>query len=160
MTRIAAIEGAQDTLDDGSFLSLLARRVAMHTESQEPSQAHVLRTYLSSEIAPSFEALGFRCQLLENPISAGGPFLFAERFEEGATATVFSYGHADVIRGQDEHWRTGLSPWSVVCDGDRIYGRGTADNKGQHTINQLALHSVLKAMGTRPSDNTNTPSSA
>ena len=115
----------------------------MHTESQDPAQASVLRAYLGSEIAPSFEALGFCCELLENPVPGGGPFLFAERLEEGATVTVFSYGHADVIRGQAEQWRSGLSPWSVVCEGDRIYGRGTADNKGQHTINQLALQSVL-----------------
>jgi len=147
MTRTTAVDAARSTLDDGTFLAILSRRVSMHTESQEPAQAHILRDYLRAEIAPSFEALGFSCELLENPVSVGGPFLFAERFEEGATTTVFSYGHADVIRGQDEQWRKGLSPWSVVCDGDRIYGRGTADNKGQHTINQIALETVLRTRG-------------
>lgn len=147
MTRSTAVEAARRTFDDGSFLSLLGRRVAVHTESQDPAQAHELRAYLESEIAPSFAELGFRTELLENPVAGGGPFLFAERREEGAAATVFSYGHADVIRGQDEQWRAGLSPWSVVREGDRIYGRGTADNKGQHTINQLALRSVLETRG-------------
>jgi len=28
--------------------------------------------------------------------------------------------------------------------GDRLYGRGTADNKGQHSINLAALDCVLK----------------
>jgi acetylornithine deacetylase/succinyl-diaminopimelate desuccinylase-like protein len=147
MTRATAIKTARGALDDGSFISLLSRRVAMHTESQEPAQAPVLREYLRSELARGFEALGFQCEILENPVASGGPFLFAERREPGAAVTVFTYGHADVIRGQDEQWRKGLSPWSVVLDGDRIYGRGTADNKGQHTINQLALESVLKTRG-------------
>ena len=32
-------------------------------------------------------------------------------------------------------------------EGDRIYGRGTADNKGQHTINLAALEAVLRTRG-------------
>ncbi len=32
-------------------------------------------------------------------------------------------------------------------EGDRLYGRGTADNKGQHTINLAALDCVLKTRG-------------
>jgi acetylornithine deacetylase/succinyl-diaminopimelate desuccinylase-like protein len=32
-------------------------------------------------------------------------------------------------------------------EGDRIYGRGTADNKGQHTINLAAVETVLRARG-------------
>ena len=44
-------------------------------------------------------------------------------------------------------WRDGLEPWKVVVDGDRIYGRGTADNKGQHTINIAALGAVLQTRG-------------
>jgi acetylornithine deacetylase/succinyl-diaminopimelate desuccinylase-like protein len=60
---------------------------------------------------------------------------------------VLSYGHGDVIRGQESQWRAGLSPWTLVRDGDRIYGRGSADNKGQHTINQLALRAVLGVRG-------------
>ena len=31
--------------------------------------------------------------------------------------------------------------------GDRLYGRGAADNKGQHTINFAALDAVLKTRG-------------
>jgi acetylornithine deacetylase/succinyl-diaminopimelate desuccinylase-like protein len=147
MTRSTAIAAARSAFDDGSFLALLARRVAVRSESQDPAQAAQLRAYLDEQIAPSFADLGLRCELIENPVAGGGPFLFAERREEGATATVFTYGHGDVIRGQDDQWKSGLSPWHVMRDGDRIYGRGTADNKGQHTINQLALASVLATRG-------------
>jgi acetylornithine deacetylase/succinyl-diaminopimelate desuccinylase-like protein len=34
-----------------------------------------------------------------------------------------------------------------MVKGEKIFGRGTADNKGQHTINLAALETVLKARG-------------
>src|SRR5713101_2132625 len=69
------------------------------------------------------------------------------RCAAGAATTVFGYGHGDVIRGLEPQWRDGLSPWRLRQEGDRLYGRGTADNKGQHTINLAALDSVLKTRG-------------
>jgi Peptidase family M20/M25/M40 len=51
------------------------------------------------------------------------------------------------VRGLDDLWRKGLSPWSTVVEGQRIYGRGTADNKGQHAINIGAIAAVLKERG-------------
>jgi acetylornithine deacetylase/succinyl-diaminopimelate desuccinylase-like protein len=41
----------------------------------------------------------------------------------------------------------GQGPWTLAQDGDRLYGRGTADNKGQHSINIAALAQVLAARG-------------
>jgi acetylornithine deacetylase/succinyl-diaminopimelate desuccinylase-like protein len=73
--------------------------------------------------------------------------LVAERVEPGAALTVLSYGHADVIRGQEDRWRGGLSPWDLRQEGQRVYGRGTADNKGQHSINLEALRTVLAIRG-------------
>ena len=70
---------------------------------------------------------------------AAGPFLLAERFEDPAFPTVLTYGHGDVVLGYDDQWREGLSPWTITQDGDRLYGRGTADNKGQHSINIAAF---------------------
>ena len=73
--------------------------------------------------------------------------MYAERIEDPALVTVFTYGHGDVIRGQETQWRSGLSPWTLTQEGDRLYGRGTADNKGQHTINLAALEAALSARG-------------
>ena len=61
--------------------------------------------------------------------------------------TVLTYGHGDVIRGQEDQWRQGLSPWKIVIEGEKMYGRGTADNKGQHTINIAALACVIEERG-------------
>lgn len=146
MTRADAVARAQDYFDSGRFLEDLGRRVAVPTASQEPERAGALGDYLEQEMRPSFEALGFTCRILANPKGAG-PFLIAQRREGRGLPTVFSYGHGDVIRGQENEWRRGLSPWTVVREGDRLYGRGTADNKGQHTINMGALEAVLKTRG-------------
>jgi acetylornithine deacetylase/succinyl-diaminopimelate desuccinylase-like protein len=146
MTRAAAIAAAEAYFDDGGFVADLARRVAIPTESQVEERLPVLRAYLADEIAPSLARLGFASEVVDNPVR-GGPLLIAERREAGAATTVFGYGHGDVIRGLDPQWRDGLSPWRLQREGDHLYGRGTADNKGQHTINLAALESVLKVRG-------------
>jgi acetylornithine deacetylase/succinyl-diaminopimelate desuccinylase-like protein len=146
MTRAAAIEAAEAYFDDGRFTADLARRVAIATESQVEERASVLAAYLADEIAPSLERLGFTSEIFDNPVR-GGPILIAERREPGAATTVFGYGHGDVIRGLEPQWRDGLSPWTLEQRGDRLYGRGTADNKGQHSINIAAMECVLRTRG-------------
>jgi len=151
MTRDAAIAAAERYFDEGGFVADLARRVAIPTESQVEERLPVLHAYLADEIAPSLAQLGFASEIVENPVQGGpvrgGPVLIAERREDGAATTVFGYGHGDVIRGLETQWRDGLSPWRLQQEGDRLYGRGTADNKGQHTINLAALDCVLKTRG-------------
>ncbi len=147
MSRAGAIARAQRYLQDGRFEADLARRVAIRSESQDPRGAPELRRYLEAEMRPSLERLGFRCRLLENPVAGVGPLLLAERSEDPRLLTVLTYGHGDVIRGQEEQWRAGLAPWELHREGDRLYGRGTADNKGQHTINLAALEAVLAERG-------------
>jgi acetylornithine deacetylase/succinyl-diaminopimelate desuccinylase-like protein len=143
MSREAAIARAAEHFDDGAFLADLARRVAIPTESQEPDRSAELARYLDDELAPRFGALGFAVETVANPDPKGGPFLIARRVENPARPTVLTYGHADVIRGLPEQWRDGLSPWTLAREGERVYGRGTADNKGQHSINIAALAAVL-----------------
>jgi acetylornithine deacetylase/succinyl-diaminopimelate desuccinylase-like protein len=146
MTRQTALAAAARYFDSGALKTDLARRVAFKTESQNPERGAELAAYLETEMRASFEALGFAVELLAHP-RAKGPFLLASRLEDPAAPTVFGYGHGDVIRGQDAQWQEGLSPWRLVEADGRWYGRGTADNKGQHTINLGALAAVLEARG-------------
>lgn len=146
MTREQAIAQAEHCFDSGAFRALLARRLALPTESQNPERAAVLADYLESEIRPAFEALGFECRTLTHP-KALAPFLYAERIEDPALPTVLGYGHGDVIRGLEKEWKDGLSPWALTEAEGRWYGRGIADNKGQHTINMEALRLVLETRG-------------
>ena len=147
MTREASLQAIERYFDDGGFVADLARRVAIPTESQNPARGAALSSYLTEELQPFLDRRGFRCTILPNPSAKGGPFLVGERTEDPALPTVLTYGHGDVIRGQDEQWRSGLSPWKVTREGDRLYGRGTADNKGQHTINLAAMDAVLERRG-------------
>jgi acetylornithine deacetylase/succinyl-diaminopimelate desuccinylase-like protein len=147
MSRASAITIAQAYFDDGRFLEDLRRRIAIPSSSQEPRHAAALRAYLDDEIVPSLTTLGFKSQVFDNPTEAAPPLLVAERIENPKSVTVLIYGHGDTVRGLDDLWRRGLAPWSLVVEGERIYGRGTADNKGQHSINIAAIAAVLKARG-------------
>jgi acetylornithine deacetylase/succinyl-diaminopimelate desuccinylase-like protein len=146
--REAALAEAVAMLDDGRFAADLARRVAIPSESQDPAQAHELHRYLETEMQPSLEALGFICESFANPKPGAGPIFLAERIEDPAFPTMLSYGHGDVALGIPAQWRTGLNPWAITTEGDRVYGRGTADNKGQHSVNIAALAAVLAVRGT------------
>lgn len=53
----------------------------------------------------------------EIPAANGGP----------ADETVFLYGHLDK-QPEFTGWRDGLGPWEPVTEGDRLYGRGGADD--------------------------------
>jgi acetylornithine deacetylase/succinyl-diaminopimelate desuccinylase-like protein len=147
MTRVAALAAAQAHFDSGDFVRDLARRVAYRTESQDPASGPILHAYLADEIGPSLAAMGFAFTLHPNPEPAYGPFLIATRHEADELPTVLMYGHGDVIRGQDNSWTRGQGPWTLMQDGDRLYGRGTADNKGQHSVNIAALAQVLRLRG-------------
>jgi acetylornithine deacetylase/succinyl-diaminopimelate desuccinylase-like protein len=145
MSRTNAIARAHAYFDGGDFLADLARRVAIPSSSQEPERADALRAYLTDEMAPTLNRLGFVCRILDNP--RGPPVLAAERIENPAFVTALVYGHGDTIRGLDDLWRHGLTPWTIVVEGERVYGRGTADNKGQHSVNLGALAAVLAERG-------------
>jgi acetylornithine deacetylase/succinyl-diaminopimelate desuccinylase-like protein len=147
MTRAEALAAAAAHVDRGEFTRDLARRVAIRTESQNPASGPALHAYLADEIGPSLAALGFAFGIHVNPEPAYGPFLVASRHESDRLPTVLIYGHGDVIRGQDKSWTRGAGPWVLAADGERLYGRGTADNKGQHSIAIAALAQVLKARG-------------
>jgi acetylornithine deacetylase/succinyl-diaminopimelate desuccinylase-like protein len=146
MTRAAAIAAVEAYFDGGGFAADLARRIAIPTESQVEESGPLLHAYLGDEIAPTLKRLGFKSTIFDNPVR-GGPILIAERREDDAAPTVLGYGHGDVIRGLEPQWRDGLSPWMLTPRGDRFYGRGTADNKGQHSINIAALETVLNTRG-------------
>jgi len=65
MSRDAAIAEAMRYFDEGGFAADLARRIAIPTESQNPERGGELRAYLDTEMRPTLEALGCRCEVLE-----------------------------------------------------------------------------------------------
>lgn len=149
MTRAATIERATEYFDSGRFQSDLGHLVGFETESQNKSSAALAqcRAYLSDALLPRLESFGVTCRIIENTDPAGGPFLIGERHEREGLPTILTYGHGDTVLGQEGMWQMGLMPWKLVEEGDRLYGRGTADNKSQHLINIAALEAVLAERG-------------
>lgn len=147
MTREQAIIQAVEAYDSGALQSTLARRVAFATESEVPEQAPAQHAYLNEELVPRLTDLGFSCEVHANPAGIDLPILVARRVESPELPTVLMYGHGDVVRGNAAKWEAGRDPWRLQVEGDRWYGRGTADNKGQHSINLEALARVIAARG-------------
>lgn len=147
-TRRGLEKTAGDFVRSEDFFDVLAARVAHRTESQAGGNGAAASAYLTEEIVPELDALGFDSTIYDNPESDGHPLLIAQRIEDPTLPTVLLYGHGDVQFAHDSQWTDGLDPWVLTRDGDRLYGRGSADNKGQHTVNTVALRTVLEALGT------------
>jgi acetylornithine deacetylase/succinyl-diaminopimelate desuccinylase-like protein len=63
----------------------------------------------------------------------------------GSDDTVLLYGHLDK-QPEMIGWRAGLSPWQPVREGDRLYGRGGADD-GYSSFASLAALRLLREQG-------------
>ncbi|MCI7795555.1 MAG: M20/M25/M40 family metallo-hydrolase [Lachnospiraceae bacterium] len=94
-----------------------------------------------------FEKMGFRTQILESPTK---PAVFAERKCGRSDAkTVLFYGHYDVQPAEPlEAWKT--PPFTPTVLRGVLYGRGTADNKGQFMAHIMAIRSYLETFGDLP----------
>ncbi len=60
--------------------------------------------------------------------------------------TVLLYGHLDK-QPEMEGWRDGLGPWTPVLEGDRLYGRGGADDGYSAFASLTAIEAVHSAGG-------------
>lgn len=147
--RAEAIAHARRTFDDGHFLADLSALVGARTVSQGEADITALETYLRDLIAPRLARSGFSSRIAYLAGGAPLPFLIAERIENPALPTVLIYGHGDTVAGMEGEWENGRDPFQVTVEGDRWYGRGTADNKGQHLVNIAGLESALQARGDR-----------
>nr|WP_241432211.1 M20/M25/M40 family metallo-hydrolase [Ilumatobacter nonamiensis] len=64
----------------------------------------------------------------------------------GPDDTVLIYGHLDK-QPEMEGWRDGLGPWTPVLEGDRLYGRGGADDGYAAFASLTAIEAVHAAGG-------------
>jgi acetylornithine deacetylase/succinyl-diaminopimelate desuccinylase-like protein len=148
-TREGALARALDFFDSGGFRARLADLVAIPSTSQDAGHDADLRRYLDAAIQPWLERMGFTVAIHANPSPGLGPILTAERLEDPPLPTVLTYGHGDTVRGLADQWEAGLDPWLLTDRDGRWYGRGSADNKGQHAVNLSALEAVLAERGGR-----------
>lgn len=145
--RASVLQYAKNFFDSGAFFSGLADLVALPTESQKPECMVVLKQYLEEAIPAQFDELGFAFRYFDNPVEGGGPLLLAERIESPEALTILYYGHGDVVLGMEGEWSNNRDPWTLKADGKEWYGRGTADNKGQHWVAISALRALIATQG-------------
>ncbi|WP_306143932.1 M20 family metallopeptidase [Roseibium sp. MMSF_3412] len=145
--REAAVASAALYIKEARFKADLERLVACRTETSRRGDAAQKQIYLSDIIAPELAELGFETRIYDNPDPGSGPLAIYKRIENPKLPTVLLYGHGDVVPGQEGEWDADRSPWKLEEADGRLYGRGTADNKGQHWINIAALRQVLATRG-------------
>jgi len=87
--------------------------------------------------------IGAKAKLFETPIH---PIVFGEIHSPGVSKTLLVYGHYDVQPPDPvDLWKS--PPFEpTVCKG-RVYGRGTADNKGQLFAHIKAAEALLRVRG-------------
>ncbi len=150
MSRSQALTNALARYDDDGgegYYDRLAKLVAVKTESQNPDRLSEHYSYVKDHMTPALERLGYECRVYDNPFEACGPVFLAQRIEDESLPTLLCYGHGDVVLGMEGQWDEDRDPWALTFDGDRVYGRGTADNKGQHLAHLIALESILETRG-------------
>ena len=82
---------------------------------------------------------GLRVEVVRLP--GRTPVIWMEVPGQGSD-TVLLYGHLDK-QPEMTGWRSGLSPWTPVRDGDKLYGRGGADD-GYSSFASLAALRLLQ----------------
>ena len=87
-----------------------------------------------------FEGMGLSVEVVDTPLH---PIVVAKRVGDMAWPHIIIYGHYDVQPADPlELWET--EPFEPTIKGNRIYGRGTADNKGPQLAHITAVGQLLE----------------
>jgi acetylornithine deacetylase/succinyl-diaminopimelate desuccinylase-like protein len=85
----------------------------------------------------------------EKHATAGHPVVVARNEHRPGRKTVLIYGHYDVQPPDPlDLWETG--PFEPVIKGNKVYARGSTDNKGQILAHILGVETALKERGDLP----------
>lgn len=129
----AAIEAAYDEIDtrfDEAVATLMA-----HVDQPSVSSTGEGIRESGHLVRDRMEACGLRAEIRE---TGGHPVVIGRREGPDGAPTIAFYGHYDVQPAElSDGWAS--DPFRAEVRGGRVFGRGTADNKGQHLA---VLHGV------------------
>ena len=95
-------------------------------------------------LAGMMEAVGIRAAILPMGGKNNPPLVYGEIHSPGARKTLLVYGHFDVQPPEPlDAWDS--PPFEPTIRDGRIYGRGSADNKGQLFAHIKAVEAILKS---------------
>jgi acetylornithine deacetylase/succinyl-diaminopimelate desuccinylase-like protein len=129
-----------------AFLEQLKDLLRIPSVSTEP--AHKDDVYRAAEwVANHFRELGMnRAEIFP---TARHPVVYAEWLGAGDAPTVLVYGHYDVQpAGDKDKWES--PAFEPEERNGNLYGRGTADDKGQFFLHLKAFQSIMETTGTFP----------
>lgn len=125
-------------------IARLADFVRIQSVSMNPAKAgEVMQA--SQWLAGELERIGFENILVHE--TPGHPIVTADWLHAAADApTVLIYGHVDVQPVEPlEDWT--VAPFDITIRDDRLYGRGSTDDKGQVLMHLIALNALRRAGG-------------
>lgn len=124
-------------------LTILKQYVRLPSFSNDYSETPKCAGFIQKVMTES----GLSTQLLPTD---GQPLVYGEAKSAKPDAmTILFYGHYDVQPVEPlDAWNT--PPFEPVEIEGRLYGRGTADNKGQHLGHILAIRTLMKEIGDLP----------
>ncbi|MHA2028375.1 MAG: M20/M25/M40 family metallo-hydrolase [Candidatus Kariarchaeaceae archaeon] len=125
-------------LNSIDYISELKEYISYPSRSRKREEVRI-----SSEFSLKlFNNIGLKSQLFE---TSGNPVVYGESIAGEGMPTLLIYGHHDVQpEGDLEKWDT--PPFEATVIGSKLYGRGSADNKGQHYAHILAIRYLKEKM--------------
>ncbi|MHA2089293.1 MAG: M20/M25/M40 family metallo-hydrolase [Candidatus Kariarchaeaceae archaeon] len=117
-------------LQSTDYLSELSEYISLPSRSRNKDEVKVSAQFSKKLL----ESCGLTARMYD---TTGNPVVYGESLV-GDYPTILIYGHHDVQpEGDLSKWNT--PPFEATLVGSKLYGRGTADNKGQHYAQILAL---------------------
>ncbi|MFU8947743.1 dipeptidase [Mycetocola zhadangensis] len=147
-TRIttAVQEGMPSTVAD---LSALVRIPSVSWAAFDPAHVRASAEAVAALATQTglFDVVDIKQAKIDTTDELGQPAVIATRKARNGAPTVLLYAHHDVQPpGKDEDWDS--SPFEPTVRGDRIYGRGAADDKAGVMAHIASLRALSDALGT------------
>src|SRR2546429_833462 len=130
----------------GRFVAELTEFVRFASVSAQPQHADDVRN-CAAWLAAHLRKVGFdRVQIIP---TRGHPLVYADWLHVPRRPTVLVYGHYDVQPVDPiREWRS--PPFEPVVRGDKLFGRGASDDKGQMFTHVKAAECLLRTAGSLP----------